>query len=203
MYNLDLSILYFFNQTIASPALDVAFDLLTNVRYWFPVYVIGALWLIYRAKDRRSALLLVLGAVALVAFSDSLSHYFLKPGFGRMRPCATLAVGSPLIDWIRLPVGRKLDPSLPSNHAMNNMAVAIYFFVCYRRKALWLIVVAVLIGLGRIYEGVHYPSDVLAGFLIGGAIGYGWYVLVWRVLLPNRFPQRVRIDRRMDSSGLA
>lgn len=203
MYSLDLSILYFFNQTIASPTLDVVFDVLTNVRYWFPVYVLGALWLIYRSNDRRQTLLLVLGAVALVAFSDSLSHYFLKPGFGRLRPCATLADGSPLIDWIRLPVGRKLDPSLPSNHAMNNMAVAIYFFAHYRKKALWLIIVSIAIGLGRVYEGVHYPSDVLAGFLFGAAIGYAWYLLIWRVLLRLRATTSVSTNYRMDSSGRA
>lgn len=182
MYQVDLPILYFFNHTIASPALDVAFDVLTNVRYWYPVYLIAGVWLVLRSPNRKDALIVVLGAVALVALTDSLSHYFLKPWIARARPCAEIN-GRAIIDWIRLPVGRKLDPSFPSNHALNNMAVAAFFFTIYGRRAWWLVVVAVLIGLGRIYEGVHYPSDVLGGFAIGALLGYIWAVLLRRLIL--------------------
>jgi undecaprenyl-diphosphatase len=195
MHSIDLSILYFFNQTLASPTLDVTFDILTNVRYWYPIYVLTALWLIYKAEDRRTALVFVLGAVALVALTDSLSHYYLKPLFGRARPCSVFPDGRAIIDWIRLPVGRKLDPSMPSNHALNNMAVAVYFVARYGRRASWLAVVAVLIGLGRMYEGVHYPSDVLAGFVMGAAIGYAFEKLV-EVLLASRSRAKRQLQRQ-------
>jgi undecaprenyl-diphosphatase len=175
MYSLDLSILYFFNHTLASPTLDVGFNILTNVRYWFPVYVIAGVWLIARSPNKRDAIILVLGAVALVAFCDSLAHYFLKPWVGRLRPCAELG-GQPIIDWIRLPIGRKLDPSFPSSHAFNNMAVAVYFVTRLGKKAWWLLAVAALIGLGRMYEGVHYPSDVAAGFAFGAFFGWLWAI---------------------------
>ena len=178
MYSIDLSILYFFNRTIASSSLDTVFDILTNVKYWYPVYVLGAIWLIYRAENKREALVVVLGAVACVAFTDSLAHYFIKPWVGRLRPCTQLPNGQQMIDWIRLPIGRKLDPSFPSSHALNNMGVAAYFVGRYRTKASWLVVVAILIGLGRLYEGVHYPSDVLGGFVLGALIGYGWQRLI-------------------------
>jgi undecaprenyl-diphosphatase len=162
---LDLSLLHFFNQTLACPALDSIAFALTHVQYWYAVYAACGLYLIY--KYRLSGVWLVLAAILLVTVSDSLSHYLIKPLVGRIRPCA-------VVPWIRLPDGPRFDPSFPSNHAMNNVAIATFFSLIFRRRlvTISLFAVAVLISLGRVYQGVHYPSDVLGGAMIGAALGF-------------------------------
>jgi undecaprenyl-diphosphatase len=172
MYSLDLSILYFFNRTIACGALDTFFDAFTNVHYWFPVYVIAGVYLIYHFRWR--GLWMVLGAVIVVSATDSLGHYIVKPLVHRERPCAQLPSGEHVVSWVRLPDGGRGDESFPSNHALNNFAIATFFFTIWPRKrnAAWLFAVALLISLGRMYQGLHYPSDVLGGAAIGSAVGY-------------------------------
>ncbi|HEY3875325.1 MAG TPA: phosphatase PAP2 family protein [Candidatus Kapabacteria bacterium] len=165
MYSLDLSILYFFNRTIACGFLDAFFDAITNVHYWMPVYVLAGIVLIYRFRLR--GVWMVLAAVLVVSMTDSLGHYVFKPMVHRVRPCNT-------VSWIRLPDGSRGDESFPSNHALNNVAIAMFFYTIWPKKknAWWLFVVALLISLGRMYQGLHYPSDVLGGAAIGCAIGY-------------------------------
>jgi undecaprenyl-diphosphatase len=171
MHGSDLSVLYFFNQTLASPMMDTIMDILTNVHYWYPVYVLGALFLIYRYKWR--GVRMVIAALLLVLITDSLDHYLLKPLIGRARPCALLPSGAHIISWIRLPIGMRWDPSFPSSHALNNFAVAALLGVIDPRKKLgrWLYPIAFIISIGRIYEGLHYPSDVVGGGMIGITLG--------------------------------
>ncbi len=176
MYSFDLSILYFFNRTIACGALDQFFDAITNVHYWFPVYVLAGLWLIYRFRLR--GLWMVVGAIIVISATDSLGHYVLKPMVHRDRPCAQVPSGEHVVPWLRLPDGGRGDKSFPSNHALNNFAEAMFFFALWPRKrnAGWLFIVAFLISIGRMYQGLHYPSDVLGGAGIGMAVGwlFGW-----------------------------
>lgn len=171
MYQLDLSILYFFNRTIASGFLDCFFDAITNVHYWYPVYVLAGIYLIYRFRWR--GVWMVVAAVLVIVTTDSLGHYIVKPLVHRDRPCTMLPSGEYIVNWIRLPDGSRGDPSFPSNHALNNFAIAAYFFTIWQRKrnVVWLFGVALLISLGRVYEGLHYPSDVLGGAIIGMAVG--------------------------------
>ncbi len=171
MQGIDLSILYFFNRTIACDFLDGFFDALTNVHFWFPIYVIAGIYLIYRFRWR--GVWMVVGAVLVVAATDSLGHYIVKPLIHRDRPCIMLPSGEHIVNWIRLPIGPRGDPSFPSNHALNNFAIAAFFFTIWQKKrnVAWLFAAALLISLGRVYEGLHYPSDVLGGAVIGMAMG--------------------------------
>ena len=171
MHGSDISILYFFNRTLASPMMDTIVGILTNVRYWYAVYVLAGLYLIYRYKWH--GVRMVVAALVLVLITDSLGHYVLKPLVDRARPCALLPSGAHIVSWIRLPVGMRWDPSFPSNHALNNFAVAALLGVIDPRKKLgrWLYPIALLISIGRIYEGLHYPSDVVGGGMIGITAG--------------------------------
>jgi membrane-associated phospholipid phosphatase len=69
----------------------------------------------------------------------------------------------------------KKSMSFPSSHAANMGAMASYFSVKYP-KTRWIVIpIALIIAYSRIYVGVHYPTDVLAGLLLG--IGCGWFIL--------------------------
>ena len=90
----------------------------------------------------------------------------LKHRIGRPRPFES---------WEQLPC--LLAPpdkfSFPSGHTMTAFAIHGAFYVLLPGVALFILPAAILIALSRVFLGVHYPSDVLVGGLLGTAIGYG------------------------------
>ncbi len=119
-----------------------------------------------------------------VSVSDPVCNRIIKPCFHRLRPCDDRVH----IDNARFLLGRKSSASFPSSHAMNMFAQAMLFSLLYRKKRVigTAFVFATLIGISRIYTGVHYPFDVFAGACFGLIVGlfvYGVYVFTRK-----RFP---------------
>lgn len=183
MQDIDLSVLYFFNQTLASPAMDAVMAALTSVWWWMPVYVFAGVYLIWKYKWRGAIVLLA--AVLVVAFTDQFAQLVLKPLIARDRPCAEIN-GRTVVEWIRLPIGMRHGPSFPSSHALNNGAVALFFGMVFRNKKVLyvLLSLATLVGISRMYLGLHYPTDILGGLIIGSLIG-SVFALLYRRFLPR------------------
>ncbi|KAB2908019.1 MAG: phosphatase PAP2 family protein [Ignavibacteriales bacterium] len=165
LFETDKAIFFFFNHTLSCGALDRFFTILTDVNSWFITYIllVGIL-LTYGGKRGRIAVVMV---ILLVFVCDQFGARFLKEWVARPRPFDFLTD-------VYLPAGKAGAYSFPSNHALNNFAVAVFFSILYPKFKWILYTVAALIALSRLYVGVHYPSDVLAGALIGSAIGYGF-----------------------------
>jgi undecaprenyl-diphosphatase len=163
LYGIDLSIFYFFNHTISTPVLDKFFSLITNVNNWYVAYII--LLLISIIKGGRAGRIVALGVLILIAFTDQVNSVLIKEFFHRARPCNVLP------DVIT-PMGCTGTFSFPSSHAFNNFAAATFIVRFFPR--LWgaLFITAVLISISRIYLGLHYPSDVLGGAILGSVVGY-------------------------------
>ncbi|OIO17709.1 MAG: phosphatase PAP2 family protein [Ignavibacteria bacterium CG_4_8_14_3_um_filter_37_9] len=161
---LDLFMFYFFNHTLSTGILDSFFSFITNVRYWFPVYIIALLYLVIKGgrKGRIAAVFVLL----LVATTDQLGAKVIKELFQRLRPCNALPD-------VLTPLGCTGTFSFPSNHALNNFAVAFFFLWIYPKAKWYLITVASLIAISRVYLGLHYPSDILGGAVLG--IGFGYF----------------------------
>jgi undecaprenyl-diphosphatase len=96
-----------------------------------------------------------------------------KPLVERSRPCAEQS-SIDVIAKVRCGSGY----SFTSSHATNHFAIAIFFIFTLGRYikylSIGLIVWASLISLAQVYVGVHYPSDIFCGMLLGIAIGYFW-----------------------------
>ncbi len=183
----DLDILYFFNQTIASPTLDTIMIALTSVKVWMPVYILIALLLIY--YKRWIGVRLVVSTIVLVGLINLITNVAIKPLVARDRPCAIdFSSGERAVPWVRLADGMRLGFGFPSSHAVNNAAGVVFYIVLFRRRKslYWLLVPAVIVSLTRLYLGLHYPSDVLGGMVFGAICGYGW-VWVHRVFEQRLF----------------
>ncbi len=59
-----------------------------------------------------------------------------------------------------------LEPGLPSGHAVMAFTLALPVFLYNRRAGIWLIFIALVISAARIFVGVHYPTDILAGIML-------------------------------------
>ena len=125
---------------------------------------------------KRYGFAFIVAASATVGLTDASSHYILKEGIGRLRPCHVLP------DLINT-VNCSNSFSFPSNHASNTFAAATLMSLCFRNTTLLAFALALLVGYSRVYLKVHYPSDILGGALYGSLIGYLCYRHIYTRIL--------------------
>jgi len=121
----------------------------------------------------RPAWLVLVALAVTVAASDALCYRVLKPLIERSRPCYSYAD-------LFTPVGCGGQWSMPSNHAANAFAAAALVIFMFPRAAPAALLLAAAVGLSRVLVGVHYPSDVAVGAMVGALIGVGVGLVVWR-----------------------
>jgi len=163
LYSIDVAIFYFFNHTLSVGFLDKFFSIITSVNNWYITYVI-LLGLCF-VKAGLKGKLAVIGLILLIIVTDQTGYRLLKEFFARPRPFDVLS------DVI-LPIGPTGTYSFPSNHALNNFAAAMFFYRLFPKLKWALFIGASLISISRVYLGLHYPSDVVGGAIIGLAFGY-------------------------------
>ncbi len=163
LFSIDLAVFYFINHTLSVGFLDKFFGFITNVNNWYLAYII-LIYISFKYGGRRGKIAAVL-TIFLITASDQFGAGFLKPLVHRLRPCKELA------DALT-PLGCTGSFSFPSNHALNNFAAAVFFYKLFPKLKTILLVVATLIALSRVYLGLHYPSDIIGGAIIGAAFGY-------------------------------
>jgi undecaprenyl-diphosphatase len=165
----DRAFLLDVNRSWASPILDATMPHVTNLlkEPWF-LYGAGpailALWL---WKGRKHALKVLVVAALAVGSSDFIAYHVIKPRVARPRPEYAVAEVA-----VRTPNGGRYG--FPSNHAANAAAAAAVLSAAYPAWTLAFAAGALVVGYSRVYVGAHYPFDVLAGWLLGGALGWLW-----------------------------
>ncbi len=169
LYNIDLQVFYFINQTLSNRLFDKFFPFITEVKHWYLVYLI--LWLILFIKGGRIGKITAVAIILAITVSDQISSHFLKDLFARIRPCNALPDVNILASCTE-------SFSFPSSHAVNNFTIALLLLRIYPKLKWILLISAFLIAFSRPYCGVHYPSDILGGAVIGSLMGYLFSLLV-------------------------
>ena len=142
--NIDAQILLFIQQYIRQDMIN-----------WFWI-VLGVVLLIPK-KTRKS------GFTALLALiiGSVITNLVLKAAVARIRPYDAVEGLVPLVKKLR-------DYSFPSGHTCASFSCAVVYYKMYPDiKGKGAMALAVLIALSRLYVGVHYPTDVLGGAIVG------------------------------------
>lgn len=166
---LDRALFALVNQSWANPVFDRVLPVLTDLHKvewirWGAGPAALAWWLY---KGRRRALQVLLVAAVAVAAADMLAYRVIKPWAARARP-SHAGIGA----VVRGPSGGTYG--FPSNHASNAAAAAAVLGAAYPGAAGLFWAAAAVVAYSRVYVGVHYPGDVLAGLLLGALIGTPW-----------------------------
>ena len=187
---LDILFFRFLNLELVSPWLDILAKWASDLIPLVPLLVLAA-WLLLNLGVRGRVMFV--GVALLFVFTDYLTTQELRPFIERLRPYASLegvrySFGA---EW-RISTAASLAtqyPALgfPSAHAANSMGPAVFMLLFLRRAGLVLGIMSLAVGFSRVYLGLHYPGDVLAGFA-WGAIWGAAMGLATKVVLKRFFP---------------
>lgn len=165
LLSIDRQLFFFVNQGLRNPLFDVFFPFLTDLNRTPAVlvaFVLLWLLLLFRGGVRGRIVALIL--IPTIIVSDQLNSSWLKFLMERPRPCHELLN-------VHLLVGCGSGFSFPSSHAANSFAAAVVLSFFYPRWTWAFLLFAASVAFSRVYVGVHYPSDVLAGAVVGIIVG--------------------------------
>ena len=155
--SIDHSILYFIQESLRTQALTPAITFITHLGDSGILWILLALALTVFRKTRR------IGVACMISMVIGLviTNVIIKNWAARIRPYD-------FFNDLELIIEKQHDFSFPSGHSTNSFACAwVIFCMSKKRYGVPALVLAILIALARLYVGVHYPTDVLAGAAIG------------------------------------
>jgi 4-amino-4-deoxy-L-arabinose transferase-like glycosyltransferase/membrane-associated phospholipid phosphatase len=193
LQSLDSDLFRFINHTLVNPFFDDVMPFASGNDFFHPAVVILGILLIW--KGGVKGFLCVVMLAMIVPVGDALVGQ-MKNAVGRDRPFLAL-------HDVHLLVGGTSSKSMPSGHAANWFAATMVAFIYYRRSALVMLPLALLVSFSRIYNGVHYPGDVLAGAALGAGFAvaslwlldsiWSWAGSKWFPMWWERLPSLVAL----------
>ncbi len=168
----DQQLLIYLNN-LGTNFLDPIFMYITHQINWWPFFLI-LIFLLLKKITLKQFGLLVLVLTVFFVFTDQMTN-LVKYSVARLRP-----VNDPLIEPFLRILRKANSPSFFSGHASNSSGSILIIFLIMKRyyKYAWLIFFFPLIfAYTRIYLALHYPLDILCGYIFGIASGFLFYYI--------------------------
>ena len=156
----DRAIFHFINSTLSNPLFDMAMPLVTRLGSGEFIFIMAIFIVLLSAPQKRLSGILLLAGLTACYFAAG----FIKDSVALPRPFISMSD-------VRLLIAGQSGFSFPSAHACNVFMAAAILTRFFNKDWLWYLL-ATLVAFSRVYIGVHYPSDVLVGALLGMMIGY-------------------------------
>jgi undecaprenyl-diphosphatase len=170
LLHIDYQVMLFINRILVHPVLDQVALFMREAIFHVPLYLFILIYVVQQYG--KKGIWWFLGAVSLIALSDLISSHLIKDYFDRPRPCRDPF----LVHQLRfLAKYCGANGSFTSSHAVNHFAFASYAFFTLGKSSSWfkyLFLWAAIIAYSQVYVGVHFPSDILVGGLLG--MLFGW-----------------------------
>ena len=213
LQSLDIALFHLLNGSLSNPFFDWLMPRLSGgdgVMRWFVWFALALIVGMLGFGSPRARLCALMMALA-VALGDPLVVNTLKHLVARPRPCLVLP-------GVIERLGCTASGSMPSAHAANWFAMTMVAFLFYRRSLWFMLPMALAVSFSRVYNGVHYPSDVLAGMILGAGyaaaggvafqaiwnwVGRKWFPL-WHAQMPSLFSaegRRRKAEAQIQSSA--
>lgn len=163
--------LFVFLNGLGSSSYDELWLLITKQLYWTPFFLV-VFYLLYKKIGWKNFLIAIIFIALLILLCDQTANLF-KNTFERLRPCNDLQIK----DSIRI-VKHSDSFSFFSGHATNSMATTVFVFLILKKHykyAFLLFLFPLIFAFSRIYLGLHFPSDILTGYLFGASFGFLFY----------------------------
>ena len=182
----DVSVLYWIQENLRFAALTPVMKCITSLGNAGIFWIILSLILLIPKRTRKAGLVSLIS----MAICFLIVHVGLKSAVARIRPYDAYP-------QLKRLIAPQKDFSFPSGHTVNAFASSLILVRMLPKKAgIPLVILAAVIAYSRLYVGVHYPSDVIAGFLI--ALIVSW--IVWTVY---KYMERKREEKYEAAGGAA
>ena len=168
--------LFVFLNSFGSKNFDGLWLFITSQVNWTPFFLV-IFYLFYKKIGWKNFLLAIVFIALLILVSDQTCNLF-KNHFQRLRPCND----EQLKNIIRI-VKSSDTFSFYSGHAANSMATTTFVFLFLRKHykyAFLIFLFPLIFAYSRIYLGLHFPIDILTGYIFGATFGILFYNLFWK-----------------------
>lgn len=158
---------------LGSVPFDDFWKIITKQIYWTPLFV-SVFYCIHKKIGIKQLFLIIVFLALLITFTDQMTNLF-KNTFQRLRPCNDPEIKN----IIRIVIERK-SPSFFSGHASNSMASTLFIYLIikkYYNHTYLLFLFPLIFAYSRIYLGLHFPLDILSGYVFGLLTGFCFYKL--------------------------
>ncbi|MDP5096551.1 MAG: phosphatase PAP2 family protein [Flavobacterium sp.] len=165
--------LFVFLNGLGSTPFDGFWQIITKQIYWIPFFI-AVFYLLQKKIGWKNLGIIILFLAVLITFTDQITNLF-KNGFQRLRPCNDIDVNQ-----IARIVEHRNSFSFFSGHAANSMASTMFIFLLIRKfykHTYLLFLFPFIFAFSRIYLGLHFPGDILTGYLFGATFGILFYKL--------------------------
>jgi undecaprenyl-diphosphatase len=178
----DILIFGLINQDLSNPFFDFLLPLFRSKFFWIPLYILVLGFLIFKLKKQSIGMILLF--VITVFLTDKINSELIKKSVARTRPCNEIMLADAVIKRVECGNGFSFASSHAANHfALAQLFVLILFpLISTNKTKRYLLGVlsffwAFSIAFAQVYVGVHYPSDVIVGALLGISLASLTYAL--------------------------